>query len=146
MSSPFKKILIASCSIAGALILLAVAEYFFFPQKFPAIILPKLPYEEHQARCSAHTDDVSCKADPYCYAIEVTPVCVNGKDGQVCLNGGYQCYHDSKYTEDRTIVPKTECNQRMDQDTCQTTTDCKWEEQPGGAKCIVVSQERQDME
>ncbi len=144
--SPLKKIIIASSVIAGALVLVTLAEYFFFPAKFPALVLPKLPYEEQHARCTAHKDDQSCNSDPYCYSVEVTPVCVPGKDGQqVCLNGGYQCYANSKYTKDRIAPITTNCNQRMTLEACQTTTDCKWEEQPGGAKCIWISEERQDL-
>lgn len=133
--------------LVALLVLIGVGVYLFSPKHYPSVLLPKLSYEEHQKRCTAHKSDQDCSADPYCEGVEVTPVCINGKDGQVCLDGGYVCHPKSELTkqEKNPYPTNVSCNGRTTPEHCQTTTDCKWEEQPGGAKCIFVSEERQDL-
>lgn len=119
--------------------------YYFVPEQYPKTLLPKLSSEEHQKRCALHKSDQDCKADPYCEGVEVTPVCIDGKDGQVCLDGGYVCHPKSELTKKPTKdYSKIHCNNRMTQEECETTTECGWEPQPGAYKCVTVSQERQD--
>lgn len=79
--------------LIGVILIMASAlvVYFVFPKHYPTVLLPKISQDKIQKRCSAHTSQDTCEADPYCASVEMTPVCIQTPEGQNCLPGGYFC-------------------------------------------------------
>ncbi len=123
----------------GIIVGIAVITISLFLYK--TTIMPKFSYEELRDRCKQHTSDQDCKADRFCQAYEVTPVCINTAQGQTCLPGGYQCLPNNDYVKKQPQQTLKNCPERSTKAECETTTDCGWSEN----KCVYVNQERQDM-